>query len=190
MSENKTKAVYHGSEARRKLLVALKRRPQLIPLLVLIIAFLVYSLNLTEISDTTAKIQGQGMGLSGFCTMLFSMLSLLCFLNAFPYRKRPHIPMLLLMFLLFGVVIYSDIWYVEAVLAAVNRAENPIEITASTIYIAKAYNVLVDHMRVLYAAIALIVLLPIYGRLIRRINTNVEVEDNGTLEAIDISGEE
>ena len=49
----------------RKLLVALKRRPQIIPMIALGISFLVYSLNLMNISDTTAKIQGPGMGLAG-----------------------------------------------------------------------------------------------------------------------------
>ena len=67
-------------ESFRKLLVSLKRRPHMIALLVFALAFLVYSLNLMNISDTTAKIQGKGMGLCGFATMLFSLLSLLCFL--------------------------------------------------------------------------------------------------------------
>ena len=45
----------------RKTIVSLKRKPQTIPLLVLALAFLVYSLNLTHISDTTAKIQLSGI---------------------------------------------------------------------------------------------------------------------------------
>ena len=87
-------------ESFRKLLVSLKRRPHMIPLLVFALAFLVYSLNLMNISDTTAKIQGKGMGLCGFATMLFSLLSLLCFLNAFPHRKKVNVPMLVLAFLM------------------------------------------------------------------------------------------
>ena len=59
----------------RKFLVAIKRRPQMIPLAVLVIAFLFYSLNMSNISNTTARIQGAGMGLAGFTTMLISMLS-------------------------------------------------------------------------------------------------------------------
>ena len=58
-------------ESCRKTIVSLKRKPQMIPMLVLAVAFLYYSLNLTNISNTTAKIQLSGMGLSGFCTMLF-----------------------------------------------------------------------------------------------------------------------
>ena len=66
----------------RRFFVALKRQPAIIALVVLLIAFFQYSLNLTHISDTTAKIQGPGMGLCGFATMLFSMLSLVCFLTS------------------------------------------------------------------------------------------------------------
>ena len=58
----------------RKLIVSLKRNPGIIPLLMLAVSFLFYSLNLTDVSDTTAKIQSRGMGLSEFTIMLFSML--------------------------------------------------------------------------------------------------------------------
>lgn len=119
----------------RKFLVSLKRRPQMIPLAVLVGGFLFYSLNLMHISDTTARIQGPGMGLAGFATMLFSMLSFMCFLNAFPYRKKPNIPMLVLMFVLVGIVIFADAYYISAVLTAVTRADNPIAVTENTIYI-------------------------------------------------------
>ena len=86
-------------------------------------------------TDTTARIQGPGMGLAGFATMLFSMLSFMCFLNAFPYRKKPNIPMVVLMFAMLGIVIFADAYYINAVLTAVTRAENPIVVTDSTIYI-------------------------------------------------------
>ena len=84
----------------RKQIVNLKRSPQNIPLVVLVVAFLVYSLNLTYISHTTSRIQGSGMGLYGFITMLLSMLSFVCFFNSFPRRKKPNMPMLILMFFL------------------------------------------------------------------------------------------
>ena len=71
----------------RKFLVSLKKNPQIVPIVALCAAFLEYSLNLTEISNTTAKIQGQNMGLAAFVTMLFMMLSFVCMLNAFPRRK-------------------------------------------------------------------------------------------------------
>ena len=176
-------------EVWRKFLVSLKRRPQMIPLVVFVVAFVFYSLNLMHISDTTARIQGPGMGLAGFATMLFSMLSFMCFLNAFPHRKKPNMPMLILLFVMLGIVIFADGYYITAILAAVNRAENPIKVTQNTIYIAKAYSYLYVHIVLLCVAIALVLLLPVYSKLLRKIKTSVEVDDNGKLEAIDISGE-
>ena len=177
-------------EAWRKFLVAIKRRPQMIPLTVLVVAFLVYSLNLMHISDTTAKIQGAGMGLSGFCTMLFSMLSMVCFMNAFPYRKKVNKPMLILMFVMLAVVIYSDVYYLGRIDAALTRAANPITITASTLYIAYAQWYIRMHIIILAVAIVLIVLLPVYSKLIRKIKTSVEVTDNGAMGEIELSGDD
>ena len=177
-------------EAWRKFLVAIKRRPQMIPLVVLVVAFLVYSLNLMHVSDTTAKIQGAGMGLAGFATMLFSMLSMVCFMNAFPYRKKVNIPMLVLMFVMLGVVIFADVYYLGRISAALNRADNPIAITASTLYIAYAQWYVRMHIIILCVAIVLIVLLPVYSKWIRKIRTSVEVTDNGAMGEIDISGDD
>ena len=184
------KAPAHMPEFLRKLIVSLKRRPSVIALLALIIAFLQYSLNLTHISDTTAKIQGSGMGLCGFATMLFSMLSLVCFLNAFPRRKKPVIPMVVLMFCMFAVIIFCDVRYMGLITTALTRADNPIVIDSQTVYIAQAYNVLYDHIIIEAAGIALILLLPVYTKLLRKINTSIVVEGNGDLGEIDISGED
>ena len=95
----------------RKQIVNLKRRPQNIPLVMLLVCFLVYSFNLTNMSDTTAKIQGMGMGLCQFCIMLFSLLSMVCMMNAFPTRKKPVLPRVVLMFVMFGIIIFCDIHY-------------------------------------------------------------------------------
>lgn len=176
----------------RKTIVTLKHKPHLIPLVMLVITFLYYSLNLTVISNTTAKIQGPNMGLCGFIVMLFSMLSLVCCGNSFPHRKPVNKPMLVLMFVMFAIILGADTLYMNAVYAAVSRPENPITVTADTIYIARAYNeVLPVHRILLIISIALIILLPVYSKLIRKINTSIEVEDGAEdIAAIDISGED
>ncbi len=176
-------------EGWRKFLVAIKRRPQMIPLVALVITFLVYSLNLMHISDTTAKIQGSGMGLAGFATMLFSILSMVCCMNAFPYRKKTNIPMLVLMFIMVGVIIFADVYYINCIYAAISRPDNPIVVTQSTAYIAYAEWYIRIHIWMLAISMALVVLLPVYSKLIRKIKTSVDVQDNGSLETIDISGE-
>ena len=173
----------------RKRIVALKRKPQTIALIVLALAFIYYSLNLTQISNTTAKIQDTGMGLSGFTTMLFSMLSMVCFLNAFPHRKKVNIPMLVLMFIMLAIIIYCDTYYSGCITRAVTRESNPIDAAANP-YISRAQNMLLAHRIILVIGVALVALLPVYSKLLRRINTSVEVEGNKEMGAIDISGED
>ena len=95
----------------RKRLVALKRKPQMIALVVLAVAFVYFTLNLTHVSNTTAGINYPGMGLSAFVITLFSVLAMVCFLNAFPRRKKVNIPMLLLMFLMLGGVVGCSFYY-------------------------------------------------------------------------------
>lgn len=177
-------------EALRKFIVSLKHRPQNIPLAMLVVTFLYYSLHLTTISDTTAKIQGPNMGLCGFAVMLFSLLSMVCFNNAYPRRKPVNKPMFVLMFVMFAIIIVADVAYINAIAAAVFRAENPIVVTEATAYIAYAQQNLRVHIVLMCVSIALIVLMPVYSKLIRKIPTNVEVEEIGSMGAIDISGED
>lgn len=171
----------------RKFIVSLKRNPSVIPLVMLFVSFLYYSLNLTNMSNTTAKIQGSGMGLCQFCIMLFSLLSLVCMLNAFPRRQKPNVPMLVIMFVMFAVIIYSDLHYNGAIMAALNRPENPIVLNKDTAYIAAAYNMLGTHVVMMGISAALVILLPVYSKLLKKINTSVEVEGNEGIAEIEIN---
>ena len=173
----------------RKRVVSLKRKPQTIPLIAMLWCFLWYSFHLSVVSNTTAKINGPGMGLYGFITMLFSMLSLVCFLNAFPHRKKVNKPMLILMFLMVAAIIFCDVMYRTIILRAVTPSDanpNPIEVTQSTIYILKSFNMLQLHIIFLCIACALTALLPLYAPLIKKIKTSVAVESYGKMEAIEI----
>lgn len=171
----------------RKQLVTLKKNPQFIPLVMLLASFILYSFNLTNMSNTTAKIQGAGMGLCQFCMMLFSLLSMVCMLNSFPKRKKPNYPMIVLMFVMFAVIIYCDIHYSNAIVAALNRAESPIVLDVNTIYIANAYNMLSTFITMIGVTAALVVTLPFYSKLLKKINTSVDVEDNGNMAEIEIN---
>lgn len=190
MSITKNKQSKGIREVLRKILVSLKRRPQTIPLIALACAFLVYSLNLTDISNTTAKIQGPQMGLCGFVAMLFSILSFVTFLNAFPKRKKANVPMLVLMYVMFGVIIFSDIAYYGRIEDALTRADNPISVTENTMYILKAQDIVLVHVALICVVAVLIALLPVYNKLLGKINTSIDVEYSDSLDVIDISGEE
>ncbi len=174
----------------RKRLVALKRKPQMIPLIALGIAFIFYSLNLTHVADTTALINGPQMGLAEFVTMLFSVLSLVCCMNAFPYRKKVNIPMLILMILLVCVVLYCDYYYGSRIVAATTREENRISMEGNNSFIAQAKTMLNIHMIMLVISLALTALLPVYSKLLRKINTSINIEENGSMSSIDLSAED
>ena len=104
--------IKHGIfEFFRKRVVALKRKPHLIPLLVMGVAYVYYSLNLSSIARTTSDINGKNMGLTEFAAMLLGILLLVCFMNAFPHRKKVNLPMLGLMLALTAVVFYCDTYY-------------------------------------------------------------------------------
>ena len=190
MSEKKAAKSSGLHEFFRKRLVALKRKPHMIGLVALAIAFLYYSFNLTVISNTTARIQAPGMGLAGFATMLFSMLGMVCYMNAFPHRKKVNVPMLVLMFLMVGIVIFCDIYYGGRITNAITRETNRIDPTGNNAFIMTAKNVLNVHIIILCVAAALTVLLPVYSKLLKKINTSVNVEENKGMGTIDISGED
>ena len=169
----------------RKFLVALKRKPHMIPLVVLGVAFLVYSMRLTLM-----KIQGPGMGLCGFVIMLFSMLGLVSFGRTFPHRKPVNKFMLALTFCLFIAVMYADRRYISLVNNALTREENVIAVTDATSYINEAVAMLKVHFWLVLAGLGLTALLPVYAPMIKKINTSIRVEENGEMESIDISGED
>ncbi len=173
----------------RKFLVSLKRKPHMIPLVVLVVAFLVYSLRLTVISNTTARIQGSGMGLCGFVTMLFSMLGLVSFGRSFPHRKPVNKLMLILTFALFAAVIFADTKYISAVNYAITREVDPIEVTSATSYITESVSMLRTHIAVLGIGLGLTALLPVYAPMIKRINTNIAVEENQQMGALELDTE-
>lgn len=171
----------------RKFFVALKKNPQYIPTAALAVAFLHYSLNLTHISDTTAKLQGSNMGLSAFITMLFLILSFVCMLSAFPKRQKPKISMIIVMIVLYVSVIISDIHYMSCIYNALYRPVDPIKPTE---YIFTAYNTVLVNIILVAITILCVLLEPVYAKLIKKINTSIEVEDSGNIGAIDISDED
>ena len=174
----------------RKFIVSLKRRPQMIPLAAFVIAFLVYTLNLSQVSNTTAKLQSSGMGLAGFAVMLFSMLSMVSFMNAFPYRKPVNKLMLIVMFVMNAIIIAADIFYIFAVDGVQSNAETRVAITKDTAYIVYSRYYLMVHIIILAVAIVLTVLLPVYSKLLRKINTNIEIEGNADMGEIDLAGDD
>ena len=168
----------------RKLLVSIKRNPQAIPLLALAISFVYYSFNLTYISQTTSLINEKHMGLASFVTMLLSILSFVCILNAFPKRKKPNIFMVWLFTEMSLAVIFADFYYYYTV------AGSTIEITEQRAFVPVAEKIANNHIIFVIVTMIITILEPLIAKLLRKINTSIDVEDNGSIESIDITDEE
>ncbi|MBQ7326222.1 MAG: hypothetical protein IJW93_01950 [Clostridia bacterium] len=173
----------------RKFFVALKKNPQAFPLVALLISFMYYSLNLTFISNTTAKLQGSNMGLAAFITMLFMMLSFVCMLNAFPKRKKPNVLMIVIMIVLYGVIIFADVHYLDRISYALTTSDSTLNQEALT-YIYKAWSIVSTHIYLIGATVVLVVLEPLIANLVKKIKTSIEIEGGENIDSIDISGED
>ena len=177
-------------ESARKFMVTLKRNPQYIPLVMLLSAFVVLSFNLTKISNTTATMNKSGMGLCAFISMLLSILSMVCMLNAYPKRKKPNVAMVALMLVLFAIIIAVDAIYCVKVLNGVTTDADAIKITAKNYFIIQAQTALIIHIGLIAITAVCAVLEPWFAKLLKKVNTSVDVDDNGDIAAIDISDED
>ena len=130
------------------------------------------------------------MGQCEFVGMLFSILAFVVFLRTFPRRKPAVKPMILLLYFMLTLIEAADALYITRILTAVNRTENRIVVDSQTVYISTAYNVIVAHMILIGATAVLFALLPVYSKAIRKIDTSIEVDGMGEMQAIDISGED
>lgn len=177
----------------RKFLVSIKRQPQNIAMFILLVGFVFFSLNLTSISDTTALINTANMGQCEFCIMLFSILSFVVLMRTFPKRQKVKIPMLALTFLFLGIIIFMDVVYLSRINEALTRAENRIVIdyaTGTNMFIANAWSTLITYLIFVVVVVFLLATLPIYSKLLKKINTSIDVEGNTNMTAVDIAGDE
>ena len=193
-AQNKTaflsKIWSYVKESARKFMVTLKRNPQFIPLAMLLISFVVLSFNLTKISNTTATMNKLGMGLCAFISMLFSILSMVCMLNAFPKRQKPNKVMVGLMLAIFAIIIAADAFYCVRIYNGVYVDADAIKITVKNYFIVEAQTAMIVHIVTVALTAITVVLEPLFAKLLKKVNTSIEIEDNGEMEQIDISGED
>lgn len=170
-------------EIKRSFLVSLKKNPTIISFSMLIISFLVFSLNLTDISNTTAKIQGVGMGLCEFVSMLLSLLCMICLLNAFPKRQKPNKFMVGIILFFSALIIFSDTLYIIRILSS------SVKVTKQTMYINTAQIVMIVHIVLVALTAVAVILQPLFTKLIKKIDTSVDLEETH-LDSIELADEE
>lgn len=159
----------------------------MIPMLATVASFLVFSLNLASISNTTVKINSTNLGQCEFVGMLLSILTMVVFLNCFPKRQKPNFIMIAIYFVMTGVLIFVDTVYLSRINTAISDPETPFDPTGADSFILTAQSVLTVHVILLIVCIALVALLPIYSKLIRKINTSIDVEGNEDMAAIELT---
>lgn len=170
----------------RKFFVGLKRNPHNIAMAMMLVTFVIYSLNLTNIAKATQNVGYPNMGQCEFVSMLLGILAFVSFLRAFPRREKPKLSMIILTVLMNGAMIFCDIVYSSRI----NEYLSKNTIDENTASVPLAGGVVAIHIILLIISIALIVLLPVYSKLIKKINTSIDVEGNDNLGTIDIAGDE
>lgn len=98
--------------------------------------------------------------------------------------------MLILLFAMLAGLVFVDSLYLLRISQAMTREVSPVVIDDSTAFILSAQNTVTAHIVCVVVCAVLILLLPLYGKLLKKINTSIDVEGNGEMEAIDISGED
>lgn len=171
----------------RKLFVSLKRNPSIIPMLATVASFLIFSLNLASISNTTVKINSNNMGQCEFVGMLLSILTMVVFLNCFPKRQKPNFIMIGLYFVMTGALIFVDSVYLSRINTAITDPQSPFDVAGADSFILKAQSVVTVHIILLIVCVALVALLPLYSKLIKKINTSIDVEGNEDMAAIELT---
>jgi phosphoglycerol transferase MdoB-like AlkP superfamily enzyme len=163
----------------RKKVVALKRKPQMIALFLLAVTTIFFMLALYTISQaidlSAANANVKATGICVFIVTLLSLLVLVSFLNSFPKRKKPNIFFIILVFVMIGAMIACDlVYYIQMN----NCLADPLVAPGTSMYMAveKAQPYILAHIVLLGVSAIVFALLPVYKRLINKIDTKVVLE--------------
>lgn len=169
----------------RKFIVKLKRKTQLIPLVLTLITSFVY---LCMIGTFSQLIQiNRGISSAGICmfvTTLASILILPLFLNAFPKNKKPVIAYIVAVFLVYALIIAMDVVF----LVNMNNYITSHNLDTISFY-SESSTSLIVHLVLVGICLVVFALLPVYKKLINMINTKKVVSSNDFSDEIDTSAE-
>lgn len=177
----------------RKFLVSLKRKPQRIAFFVLLLSTVIYMCSLFSFSQATMYYSVNWMGLLIFINTMFSILTLLLFMNTFPKRKhKMNIVMLVLTFVFMAIMLFCDIyWYItiQPLFAAQYGSTTNPDVLEKLSAMTPAFSAILAHLVLVALSAVLLATLPLYKKLILKINTTKVLEENKLSEEIDTSAE-
>lgn len=176
----------------RKFLVNTKRKPQRLAFFPLLVSTVIWMIGIVYFGQATIYDNVAGMGLCIFVNTMFSILTLLLFMNTFPKRaKHMNYIMLALTFVFMAVMLACDlVWYLQSYpvhSAAYNSASgSALDKIAPGM---KAFPLVLTHLVFVCISAVLLATLPLYSKLIMKINTSKVIEENKLSEEIDTSAE-
>lgn len=170
----------------KKQIVNLKRAPQRIPLVILIICCMIYTFNLSEHSNASIYVSSNIIALYVFIITLSSMLAIFSYMNAYAGGEE-HKRLLVIAILLVLLQVFLDALYLQIMFYETMYRENPVPVTPD---IAASMNMTMVHIGSLVVALAAILLKPVYHRALLKIDTSVlDVEESNIKDVTSIDEE-
>ena len=162
----------------RKKIVSLKRAPQNIALLVLLATTVYFMLVLFPIGQAVKSAASDpntpAIGITMFVTTLLSLLVLVSALNSFPKRKKPNIVFIVMVFVMIAVMIVCDIVYYIQMSNCLKGISNPSNSMYKLVSAPQGY--VLGHIIMCGISAVVFALIPVYGKLIKKIDTSVKLE--------------
>ncbi len=158
----------------RKWIVSLKRRPQNIPLVLLVVCCCIYTFNLTAHSNAVMYVSARIIALYLFIVTLATMLTIFSFVNAYAGKKR-RLLMQAVVYALIAVQFILEISYYNIMMVELYYRDNPVPLTAD---IANSVNGTVTHLVALGITTAVIILIPVYRKWLNKIDTATEDDED------------
>jgi len=173
-------------EYMKKQIVNLKRAPQRIPLVILILCCMIYTFSLTEHSNASMYVNSDIIALYVFIITLTSMLVIFSYINAYTGGKE-HKRMLIVAIVLVLLQVFLDVLYLRIMFYETMYRENPVPVTVD---IAASMNMTMVHIGSLIVALAGILLKPVYHKALLKIDTSVlDVDESNIRDARSIDEE-
>lgn len=166
----------------RKKIVNLKRNPQMIALVFMIITMLIYCLNLTKYSDSIAYVNTGAMGLCEFVITLCAFLSIITYLQAFPRRQKTKKASIAVVIIMLVASIACETIFYYYIYREVNLADRGFKPEVIEV-LTKTQSIAIIHIIFLVISIILVSLVPLFRKLLAKIDTSIVIESNDIKES-------
>lgn len=175
----------------RKLTVKLKRNTKVIPQIYLVVIMFIWLIWLFTFSQTVDAIRSaEWVGLFVFIITLLSILAVALFGSAFPKRKKVNKVMLGMLFAFLAIIIACSVLYYIQAGDYIDAQNYTSEDLAEKPFLYKSLSLAIANIVLNGIGIILLATLPLYTKLIKKINTRKVIESSQLSEdAIDQSAE-